>query len=106
MASWHRAQLNIARAIAPIDSPELTYRSGHIEVMRRRREWFDAASAPYMALWWIPAGHAPTVDEAMARLEHLRAHGPTAHAFTLKQRVAAPGDDAAPAALHPERYCS
>ena len=164
MTTWHLAQLNIARAIAPLDSPplaefvaaldrinalaeaspgfvwrlvgdggaaidirvgddpnvivnmsvwasvealfEFTYRSGHIEVMRRRREWFDAASAPYMVRWWIPAGHVPTVDEAMVRLEHLRAHGPSAHAFTFKQRFAAPGDDAAPGALHPERYCS
>jgi Domain of unknown function (DUF3291) len=84
---------------------EFTYRSGHIEIMRRRREWFVAPTAAYQVLWWIPAGHVPTVDEAMARLEHLRAHGPTAHAFTFKQRFAAPGDASTPDALRPEPYC-
>jgi hypothetical protein len=36
------------------------------------------------ALWWVPAGHRPTVAEAEARLLHLRAHGPTPYAFTLR----------------------
>src|SRR5207244_11303476 len=118
---WPLAQLNVARAVAPLDSPtlaefvaaldrinalaeaspgfvwrligdggdatsvrvgddpnlivnlsvwqsaealfEYTYRSGHVEVIRRRREWFEAAAAPYLVLWWIPAGHVPTIAE-------------------------------------------
>lgn len=36
------------------------------------------------ALWWVPAGHRPTVAEAEERLLHLRAHGPTEYAFTLR----------------------
>lgn len=63
-----------------------TYRSGHAEMYRRRREWFDPHASPYLVLWWIHAGRIPTVDEAEARLAHLREHGPTAHAFTFKQR--------------------
>lgn len=35
-------------------------------------------------LWWVPAGHRPTVTEAENRLLHLRAHGPTPYAFTLR----------------------
>lgn len=35
-------------------------------------------------LWWVPAGHRPTVAEAEARLLHLREHGPTPYAFTLR----------------------
>jgi Domain of unknown function (DUF3291) len=61
------------------------YRSDHISVMRRRREWFERILV-FMVLWWIPAGHIPSVDEALARLEHLREHGPTPYAFTFKQR--------------------
>ena len=38
-----------------------------------------------MALWWVEAGTLPTVDEALARVDHIRAHGPTPHAFTFKQ---------------------
>jgi Domain of unknown function (DUF3291) len=69
---------------------DFVYRSGHVAVMRRRREWFERMKV-FMALWWVPAGHLPTVAEAEERLEHLRSHGPTAHAFTFRQRFAAPG---------------
>ena len=68
---------------------EYAYRSAHVEVMRRRREWFDRLDARYMALWWVPVGHIPTVDEAKARLEHLDRHGPTPVAFTFRQRFPA-----------------
>ena len=75
---------------------DFVYRSGHVAVMRRRREWFERIKV-FMALWWVPAGHLPTVAEAEERLEHLRAHGPTAHAFTFRQRFPAPGAPEAPA---------
>ncbi|HEY6566555.1 MAG TPA: DUF3291 domain-containing protein, partial [Actinomycetota bacterium] len=60
------------------------YRSAHVEVMRRRREWFHSMTELFMTLWWIPAGTIPTVDEAEDRLLHLRAHGPTPRAFTFR----------------------
>lgn len=59
------------------------YRSAHSEIMRRRREWFDRMREAYLVLWWVPAGHRPTVTEAIGRLEVLRAKGPTAEAFTF-----------------------
>jgi hypothetical protein len=74
---------------------DFVYRSGHVAVMRRRRDWFERIKV-FMALWWVPAGHLPTVAEAEDRLEHLRCHGPTAYAFTFRQRFAAPGAIAAP----------
>ena len=55
----------------------------HVKVMRRRRDWFEVPDLPYVVLWWVPAGHHPTIDEAQERLEHLREHGPTAHAFSF-----------------------
>ena len=55
---------------------EFVYRSGHVEVMRRRREWFERIRV-YMALWWVPEGHVPSVQEAQERLAHLEAHGPS-----------------------------
>jgi hypothetical protein len=66
------------------------YGSGHVAVMRRRREWFERGTT-LMALWWLPAGHLPTVPEAEERLEHLRAHGPTGHAFTFRRRFGPAG---------------
>jgi len=62
------------------------YDSGHLEVMRRRREWFERLPTAYLVLWWVPVGHVPTVREAIARLDHLQEHGPTFRAFTFKQR--------------------
>jgi hypothetical protein len=60
------------------------YRSRHIEVLRRRKEWFLEMAEPYLALWWIPAGQVPTVAEGEERVRHLRANGPTSYAFTLR----------------------
>ncbi len=61
------------------------YRSGHRQVLARRREWFEVPTEAFMALWWIPAGHIPSVQEGVERLTHLRRHGPGAFAFTFKQ---------------------
>ena len=70
---------------------DFTYRSGHREFLRRRRDFFEAHELPYLCLWWIPEGTVPTVDEAVERLDHLRAHGPTPTAFTFRHRFD-PGD--------------
>jgi hypothetical protein len=70
---------------------DFTYRSGHLGFLRRRHDFFEPSTAPILVLWWIPEGHLPTMEEAMARLEHLRQHGPTAHAFTFRHRYE-PGD--------------
>ena len=57
---------------------DFAYRSGHVEIMRRRREWFTRMAEAYMVLWWVPAGHEPTMAEAVERLTLLRQQGPTA----------------------------
>jgi len=69
---------------------DFVYRTVHLEVMRRRREFFHRMLEPHLVLWWTPAGELPTVAEAMDRLAHLRAHGPSPHAFTFKQRYEQP----------------
>ena len=72
---------------------EFAYRSGHVDFYRRRREWFEAPSEAHLVLWWVPAGHIPTIEGSEARLDYLRAHGPTPRAFTFKQRFGPPGPD-------------
>jgi hypothetical protein len=67
---------------------DFVYAGMHLEVMRRRREWFERFESTYLGLWWVPAGTEPTVDEAKLRLASLDAHGPTPYAFTFKQRFA------------------
>jgi hypothetical protein len=73
------------------------YRSAHAAVMRRRREWFERFDRVYVALWWVPAGHRPSIAEAVARLAYLEQHGPTGFAFSFKEPF---GPDGAP--LPPE----
>ncbi|MNR39729.1 hypothetical protein D3C85_1579610 [compost metagenome] len=41
-----------------------------------------------MVLWWVPAGHLPSVGEAAERLRLLRELGPTAQAFSFRQAFA------------------
>jgi hypothetical protein len=149
--SYELAQLNIARLLAPIDSPVLAdfvanldrinllaeqspgfvwrlqteegdataikhfgddfivnmsvwadmqalhnyvYRSAHIEIMRRKKEWFQKTREAYMVLWWVPQGHRPSVVEAEGKLNQLRTCGPTADAFTFKKAFPAPDTEA------------
>jgi len=60
------------------------YGTAHAEVLRQRQNWFDKFTGAYVALWWVPAGHIPGIDEAKKRLAYLDTHGPTQFAFTFK----------------------
>jgi Domain of unknown function (DUF3291) len=84
---------------------EFVYRSMHTKVMGRRRDWFTKPEQAYQVLWWVPAGHTPTVEEAMQRLELLRRQGPSPDAFTFKERYPAPGVSGAPSDMKPDPYC-
>jgi heme-degrading monooxygenase HmoA len=64
---------------------DFTYRSDHLEVLRQRREWFVRMTEPFMVLWWVPAGHVPSVEEALGRLARLREKGPGPEAFTFRE---------------------
>lgn len=61
----------------------------HLDIMRRRREWFDALDF-HMALWWVKAGHIPTITEGRARLDTLAANGPSQDAFLFNSIFPAP----------------
>ena len=60
------------------------YRTIHAELLKQREQWFEKFAGPYLALWWVPAGHLPGLDEAKKRIAHLDKHGPTQFAFTFK----------------------
>ncbi len=148
MTAYHLAQLNVARAVAPLDDAQMAdfmnsleeinglgegspgfvwrlksdsgnatdikvsdnplfiinltvwdsvdalykfvYRSHHKDYFARRFEWFERFGAPSVVLWWIPAGTIPAPQEAMERLQLLTDNGPTAGAFTFKQRFDPP----------------
>jgi Domain of unknown function (DUF3291) len=63
---------------------DYVYRSAHAELLRQRHDWFEKFTRLYAALWWVPVGHIPSVDEAKKRLAHLDKHGSTQFAFTFK----------------------
>jgi hypothetical protein len=69
---------------------DFVYRSAHVEIMRRRREFFVRLTDAFTVLWWVPAGHLPTVAEAEERLLTLRSDGPTPYAFTFREPFPAP----------------
>jgi hypothetical protein len=66
------------------------YKSPHRQVLQQRSQWFERFDGPYQALWWIPAGHIPGVEEAKERLAYLGVHGETPFAFTFKKSFPAP----------------
>lgn len=68
---------------------QYTYKTVHAEFIGRRKEWFSKMSDMHMVLWWVEAGHIPTVEEAKSKLEHLNAHGATPQAFTFTKRFTA-----------------
>ncbi|HME40698.1 MAG TPA: DUF3291 domain-containing protein [Steroidobacteraceae bacterium] len=95
-----------ATAIRPFDNPNLlinmsvwrdveslnkyVYSSAHVEIMRRRREWFERMPDAFLVLWWVPTGHRPSIAEAIAKLDTLRAQGPTPQAFTFRNAFPPP----------------
>jgi uncharacterized protein DUF3291 len=81
--------LSVWRSIEALRA--FTYASDHVQVLRQRRSWFEQLAAAHMVLWWIPASHIPTIDEALDRLERLRRDGPTADAFNFRMPFAQEG---------------
>jgi hypothetical protein len=64
---------------------DYTYSARHIGVFRDRARWFEKMDKPTYCLWWVPAGHIPTVAEARERLEHYQLHGATPYSFWFSQ---------------------
>ena len=68
---------------------QYVYHSAHVEIFKRRKEWFEKMSEMHMVLWYVPAGHKPSVNEAVEKLNFLRKNGETPLAFTFKKRFTA-----------------
>jgi hypothetical protein len=69
---------------------DYAYKSEHIQVMRDRAKWFEKMDKPHYCLWWVPAGHVPTVADGRDRLEHYQMHGATPYSFWFSQRFPEP----------------
>jgi len=66
------------------------YRSAHKHIMARKGEWFAEPVEASLVLWWVPAGHRPSVEEAWGKLLTLREQGPTPEAFSFQKRFPSP----------------
>jgi len=65
---------------------DFTYKSNHIEVFTRRKEWFSKMKDMHMAFWFVPEDRIPTPEEAKQRLEYINKHGETPYAFTFRNK--------------------
>ncbi|MEB8433587.1 DUF3291 domain-containing protein [Cocleimonas sp. KMM 6892] len=66
------------------------YKSIHIELLQDRDAWFDKMGEMHQTLWWVPAGHIPTIQEGKDKLDQIREFGPTAKAFTFGKKFPSP----------------
>ena len=82
---WVRTSSSTCRVWQdPRSLQAFVYRSDHVGVMKRRREWFDIDVILYLVLWWVPGGgHRPTTEEGITRMNLLRSRGPSADAFSF-----------------------
>jgi hypothetical protein len=69
------------------------YKSDHARVFRDRAKWFEKMNKPNYCLWWVPAGHIPTVAEGRERLEHYQKNGATPYSFWFSQQFPQPTDE-------------
>jgi len=67
------------------ESPEalakFVFQTVHRSIYARKHEFFEMPKQTTAAMWWIDAGHIPTLSEAKERLDHLIANGPSEFAF-------------------------
>lgn len=67
------------------ESPEaledFTWNTLHKQFYARRAEWFQLMKSNHFVMWWVPAGHIPTLADAAERLAHLDKYGPSERAF-------------------------
>jgi Domain of unknown function (DUF3291) len=85
-----RIAINLSVWESPEDLRLYVYKSLHAEVLRQRKEWFEKFDGMYYALWWVPRGHTPSMEEAMERLDYLRNNGASERAFSFTALWPAP----------------
>lgn len=53
----------------------------HRAFYERRQEWFEVLGKMHFVMWWMPVGHKPTLDEALAKLALKQKNGDSDEAF-------------------------
>lgn len=73
------ANLTVWTDVASLEA--FVWNTVHRQFYTRRAEWFEVMGDQHFVMWFVPQDHRPTLDEGLARLEHMRAHGASDHAF-------------------------
>ncbi|WP_199040838.1 DUF3291 domain-containing protein [Glycomyces salinus] len=82
--------MNLSVWTSPEALDAFVYGDDHRPILQRRREWFEHLKEAYAAMWWVPVGHDPTVQEAEKKLTLLRERGPNPEVFTMKEKFPKP----------------
>jgi hypothetical protein len=64
------------------------FKTVHSRFYERRGQWFEPLATP-LAMWFVPAGHRPSLEEGVERLDRLTAEGPSEHVFGWESLPAA-----------------
>lgn len=69
---------------------EFMYRTFHSEFLKRRKEWFSNFGKAHTAMWWVPEGHIPSLEEAVEKLDYLQKNGATINSFDFRNKFPPP----------------
>ena len=105
VADSHGVIVNLTTWVSTQALSDFIFGGRHLEIMRRRREWFQPVAEATTALWWVTAGTRPTVGEAEERVRHLRERGPTQHAFTLRRHFPSPAETPSSVIANDDQLC-
>jgi hypothetical protein len=94
--------VNLSLWASLADLSTFVYKSRHRQVLEQRSHWFERLTEFYVALWWVPSGHIPTIEEAKEHLDYIRTHGESPYAFSFKKpfEAAAAINERPPEACH------
>ncbi len=73
------SNLTVWEGVAPLET--FVWNTVHRTFYERRTEWFEVLGRMHFVMWWVVAGHKPTLDEGLERLAYLQANGDTDQAF-------------------------
>jgi len=66
------------------------YKTFHTDFLKRRKEWFKTFGKAYTAMWWMPKGQFPTIQEAVDKLDYLQKNGSSNIVFDFKNKFPQP----------------
>jgi len=72
------------------DLKNYVYSGDHLEIIKKKKSWFTKPKSAHLALWWIPAGVVPTIEDAKFRLNEIQRIGPSEVAFNFAKPFPAP----------------